>query len=84
MREQGRRIEDAYLKAERVMSGRLEILRARSERVGGMASEVEEADREAELMTALLQGIRNPVLRLEAVGFIVLAPTPLEVENEGV
>jgi ATP-dependent helicase HepA len=84
VREQGRRLEEAYLKAERVMSGRLEILRARSERAGGIAAEIEEADREAEIVAALLQGIRTPVTRLEAVGFIVLAPTPLEVGNEDV
>ena len=81
LREQGRRLTEALTKADRVMSGRLEILRARSERHGGLPTEAEEANREADLMVALLEGIRAPVIRLEAVGFVVLAPAPLAVED---
>lgn len=71
--------------SRRSLDARVEVIRARAERSGASVSDRADAEREAALAAALLEGIQAPVLRLESVGFICVAPSPLRVseQNDG-
>ena len=65
--------------ARRTLHGRLEILRSRAGKPNATFAAAVEADHEERLVKALLAGIAEPRVRLESLGFVVLAGTPLDV-----
>ncbi len=73
-------IAECRAKAEKYLGSRVEVVRARAERTGALATERSEAEREELLAQTLLAGVRAPRLRLEAVGFVCLAGMPLRDE----
>ncbi|XXX76051.1 protein DpdE [Sorangium sp. So ce134] len=72
-------VRERLATARRTLHGRLEILRSRAGKPNATFAAAVEADHEERLVKALLAGIAEPRVRLESLGFVVLAGTPLDV-----